>query len=157
MQDTYKIPLATALNLRTNKKKTNRFYTKWEKGLRKWFIRRTSLPSCVFLCPVSPPGPNADRLWRPGRWARSIVTRQPEQTGQSQRGGDERSGSPLLHRRPGHLAQSAHRLPQGAVKLFAVILNYTVAHKWLRGATQINTLFIHETFRPQTSSCMTWF
>lgn len=69
---------------------------------------------------MSPPGPVVDRVWRPGRSARRGVAAQPEQPGQSQRGGDEGSGSPLLPGRPRHLAQGSHRLPELAVKLFSV-------------------------------------
>lgn len=74
------------------------------------------LHSCVLLCPVSSPGAVAHRLRRPGHAAGRAVAEQPEKSGQSQRGGDERSRSPVLPGRPGHLAPSAHRLPRHAVQ-----------------------------------------
>lgn len=58
-----------------------------------------------------PEGPSSDCLRRPGLSARGGVTAQPEQSVQSQSGSHEGGGSPLLPRRPGHMAQSAPRLP----------------------------------------------
>lgn len=61
-------------------------------------------------------GSDSDRLRRPGRRSRESVAHQPEQSGQSQSGGDEGGGASLLPGRPGHLAQGSHRLPHGVVK-----------------------------------------
>lgn len=67
------------------------------------------------LCPISPSGPITDCLRGPGCSTWRSVSKQPEEPSQSQRGGDERGGSSLLLGRPGHLAQSSHRLPEDAV------------------------------------------
>lgn len=69
------------------------------------------------FCPVCPPGPLLDRLRGPGRSAGRGVSQEPQQPVQSQGGGDEGRGTPVLPGRPGHLAQSPHGLPALAVKV----------------------------------------
>lgn len=72
--------------------------------------------SLCLLCP----GPVPDHLRRPGPSARGGVAPQPQQPGQSQGGGDEGGGPPLLPGRPRHLAQRARGVPRHAVKLFRI-------------------------------------
>lgn len=66
---------------------------------------------------MSPPGPLLDSLRGPGRSAGRGVSQEPQQPVQSQSGGDEGRGTPVLPGRPGHLAQSPHGLPAHAVKV----------------------------------------
>lgn len=89
MQDIYKIPLATGLNFKTNK-----IFQKEKRKRTLAMIHQKDL--LCLICSVSPPGPNPDCLRRPGRSARRTVAQEPEQSGESQCGGNERSGSPLL-------------------------------------------------------------
>lgn len=78
------------------------------------------------MFPFSVPQPtdsNIDSLWRPRHPAWRTVPGQPEPTGQSQSGGDERGGACVLPGRPGHLARGSSGVPPDAVRVSQCVVD----------------------------------